>query len=275
MTGRVDVGKRKTLKQWAGYCLTGDVSKEMVMFFCGSGANGKGTFIETLQWVLGSYFHLATKDLFMESKYGTHTEELAALAGKRMVAADEVPTASKWNESLLKSVSGGGTMTLRHLYGRVFSVPIQFKVTIIGNEKPSFQGEVNEALKRRLNLVWFENVAKPRDPMLKAALRAEGPGVLRWMINGLLDLAKEPGGTTFHSRQRAGVDRRVLQRERSFSGNGWPKGSRPRAAATHRHRRFSRIGMLGATVGALPVSTKHPESSRTRWCAGVSVGTKP
>jgi putative DNA primase/helicase len=196
-TGKVDKGMRTTLKQWAGYCLTGDVTQEMVAFLHGGGSNGKGTYIETLQAALGSYFYLATKDLFMEGKYGTHTEEIAVLAGKRMVAADEVPTNAKWNESLLKAVSGGGVMTTRHLYGRVFSFPIRFKVTIIGNDKPTFQGAINEALKRRLHLVEFLNTAKPRDPAVKAAVILEAPGVLRWMINGLLDLLKEPGGKLF------------------------------------------------------------------------------
>jgi putative DNA primase/helicase len=187
-TGLVDLGMRRTLQQWAGYCLTGDVSKEVVMFFHGSGANGKGTFIETLQSVMGSYFYMATKDLFMQGKYGPHTEEIAALAGKRMVVADEVPTDARWNESLLKAVSGGGSMTTRHLYKQVFTFPIQFKVTIVGNEKPSFQGAINEALKRRLHMAQFRMTAKPRDTTLKATLAAEGAGVLRWAINGYLDV---------------------------------------------------------------------------------------
>lgn len=196
-TGKVDGGMLRTLKQWAGYNLTGDVTQEMVAFLHGGGSNGKGTYIETLQAVLGSYFYMADKDLFMEGKFKTHTEEIAALAGKRMVAADEVPTNAKWNESLLKGVSGGGVMTTRHLYGRMFSFPIRFKVTVIGNEKPTFQGAINEALKRRLHLVEFRMTAKPRDPALKGVLAAEAPGVLRWMINGLLDMQKEPGGKLF------------------------------------------------------------------------------
>jgi putative DNA primase/helicase len=114
-----------------------------------------------------------------------------------MVAADEVPTNAKWNESLLKAVSGGGVMQSRHLYGRVFEFLVRFKVTIIGNEKPTFQGAINEALKRRLHLVEFRMTAAPRDPALKGVLAAEAPGVLRWMINGLVDMLKEPGGKLF------------------------------------------------------------------------------
>jgi putative DNA primase/helicase len=197
-TGKVDVGMRRMLRQWAGYNLTGDVSKEAVMFHHGGGANGKGTFIETLQAAIGSYFYMADKDLFVENKqHGPHTEEIAALAGKRMVVADEVPTSSRWNESLLKAVSGGGTMSTRHLYGRVFAFAIKFKVTIIGNEKPSFQGAINEALRRRLHLAEFRMTAKPIDDTLKKTLAAEAPGVLRWMLNGLGDMLGSPGGKLF------------------------------------------------------------------------------
>lgn len=196
-TKKVDLGLLKSLKQWLGYCLCGDVAKEMVFFLHGEGKNGKGTVIETVQWIMGDYFHMATKDLFMETKFGTHTEETAALAGKRMVAADEVPTNARWNESLLKAVSGGGTMSSRHLFARVFTFPIKFKVTIVGNAKPSFQGEINDALKRRLHLAGFINKADPVDDTLKAVLRSEAPGVLRWMLNGLVDMLSGPGGKLF------------------------------------------------------------------------------
>jgi len=196
-TGLVDGGMVRMLKQWSGYNLTGDVSKEAVMFLHGGGANGKGTYIETMNAVMGSYFYMADKDLFMAGQHKTHTEEIAALAGKRMVAADEVPTSSRWNESLLKGVSGGGVMTTRHLYGRMFSFPIRFKVTISGNEKPAFQGAINEALKRRLHLAEFRMTARPIDDTLKKTLAAEAPGVLRWMLNGLADMLSSPGGRLF------------------------------------------------------------------------------
>jgi putative DNA primase/helicase len=196
-SGKVDRGMVRTLKQWAGYCLTGDVAQEMVMFFHGGGANGKGTFIETMQRVMGSYFYLATKDLFMETKHGPHEEEIAVLAGRRMVAADEVPVSARWNESLLKAVSGGGMMTARHLYGRVFEFPIKFKVTISGNSKPRLQGTVNEAMERRLHMAAFRMTAKPKDPAVKKAVMAEAAGVLRWALNGLADMLGSPGGGLF------------------------------------------------------------------------------
>ena len=197
VTGKVDRGMVKSLKQWAGHNLTGDVSKEKVFFLHGGGGNGKGTFVETLQAVLADYFYLAPKDLFMETKHGPHTEETARLAKVRMVAADEVPVTSKWNESFLKACSGGGTMTTRHLYGRVFTFPIKFKVTISGNNKPEFQGTVNDAIRRRMHLVGFLNKANPQSDTLKAELRAEAAGVLRWMINGLVDMQSAPGGRLF------------------------------------------------------------------------------
>jgi putative DNA primase/helicase len=79
----------------------------------------------------------------------------------------------------------------------MFSFQPRFKVTIIGNDKPTFQGAINDALKRRLRMVEFANTARPIDPGLKSALASEAPGVLRWMINGLLDMLSEPGGKLF------------------------------------------------------------------------------
>ena len=36
------------LQRFAGYCLTGDVSQEMLAFLYGEGGTGKGTFISTI-----------------------------------------------------------------------------------------------------------------------------------------------------------------------------------------------------------------------------------
>jgi putative DNA primase/helicase len=88
-------------------------------------------------------------------------------------------------------------MTARHLFGRMFTFRIRFKVTISGNNKPMFQGAINEALKRRLCMAGFVQVANPQSDTLKRELASEGAGILRWALNGLQDMLGSPGGKLF------------------------------------------------------------------------------
>ena len=67
-----------------------------------------------------------------------------------------------------------------------------FKLVIAGNHKPGLRG-VDEAIRRRFHLVPFTvTIPKPkRDQDLPDKLRAEWPGILRWMIDGCLAWQRE------------------------------------------------------------------------------------
>src|SRR5260370_19920523 len=55
-----------------------------------------------------------------------------------------------------------------------------------GNYKPDLQN-VDEALRRRFNIIPFTRKPEKPDKELEVKLRVERPGILRWMIDGCLD----------------------------------------------------------------------------------------
>jgi P4 family phage/plasmid primase-like protien len=78
-------------------------------------------------------------------------------------------------------------ITARFMRQDFFTYAPQFKPLLLGNHRPSLHG-VDEATRRRLHLIPF-NVTIPaeeRDKALPAKLRAEYPGILRWMLDGCL-----------------------------------------------------------------------------------------
>jgi putative DNA primase/helicase len=67
-----------------------------------------------------------------------------------------------------------------------FTFKPQFKITIVGNYKPALQN-VDDALRRRFNIIPFTRKPDKPDRELESKLRAEWPEILRWMIEGCID----------------------------------------------------------------------------------------
>jgi putative DNA primase/helicase len=175
------------LQRVAGYSLTGETTEHALFFGYGTGANGKGTFLNALTGIMGDYAAVATMETFTASQTERHPTDLAMLRGARLVTAQETEVGRRWAESRIKALTGGDPITARFMRQDFFTFLPQFKLVIAGNHKPGLRN-VDEAMRRRLNLIPF-NVTIPkneRDPDLAAKLKAEWPGILQWMIDGCL-----------------------------------------------------------------------------------------
>lgn len=189
----------------AGYSLTGDTS-EQVLFFCyGTGANGKSTFIETVRALLGEYAQQSEFTTFLSRQGETVRNDIARMAGVRFVAAIEAGEGRRLNEPLVKTLTGGDTVTARFLFKDFFEFRPQFKLWLVANHKPIIRGTDN-AIWRRIRLIPF-TVTIPeaeRDPKLPAKLRAELPGILAWAVRGCLEWQR--GGLGTPTEVRAATD---------------------------------------------------------------------
>ncbi len=175
------------LQRAAGYGLCGDPREDIILFGHGSGLNGKSVFVDTLGWVLGDYHTAAPSEVFTASNTDKHPTELARLRAARLVTSSEIEPGKRWAESRIKSLTGGDVIVARFLHRDFFEYRPQFTLLIIGNSKPSLRS-VDVAIRRRLLLIPFSQTipASERDNGLRAKLRAEAGGILRWMIEGCL-----------------------------------------------------------------------------------------
>jgi putative DNA primase/helicase len=175
------------LQRMAGYALTGSTAEHALFFGHGTGANGKSVLTNTLLAILGDYATTAPSEVFLAAKHERHPTELADLRGARLVVASEIDHGRRWNEARIKSLTGGDPVKARLMRQDFFEFRPQFKLLVVGNNRPSLRG-VDEAMRRRLHLLPF-TVTIPRaarDPQLPDKLRAEGPAILRWAIDGCL-----------------------------------------------------------------------------------------
>jgi putative DNA primase/helicase len=172
------------LQRVAGYSLTGEVSEHALFFIYGAGGNGKGVFINTLTGIFGDYVTVSSMETFAASKSDRHPTDLAMLRGARLVTAQETEEGRAWNETRIKALTGD-PITARFMRQDFFTFNPTFKLIIAGNHKPSLRS-IDDANRRRFNIIPFINKPTVVDKQLPEKLKAEWPGILRWCIDGCL-----------------------------------------------------------------------------------------
>ena len=176
------------LQRAAGYSLTGDTSEHALFLFHGTGANGKTTFLEALGDFMGDYAMTAEFSSFIVSRGTGVRNDLARLAGARIVTAVESAVNRRLAEEVIKQITGGDTITARFLYSEHFEFRPQFKLFLATNHKPRISG-TDVAIWRRIYLVPFAVMIpnEEQDKTLPAKLRGESSGILRWALEGLAE----------------------------------------------------------------------------------------
>ena len=182
-----DAEVRDFIRRAVGYSLTGSVAEQKLFFLYGSGRNGKSVFLEILEALAGEY-STPTRMETLTINRGAIPNDIAALAGARVVTVSETAEGARLNESLVKDLTGGDAISARFLRQEFFTFKPQFKLWIRGNHKPQIRGS-DDGIWRRLMLVPF-TVQIPLDEVdhdLPAKLRAELPGILNWAVQGCLE----------------------------------------------------------------------------------------
>ncbi|MFI5395315.1 MAG: phage/plasmid primase, P4 family [Candidatus Binatia bacterium] len=179
------------LQRAVGYALTGDVSEQCFFILHGTGANGKSTFIETIRAMMGDYARQADFETLLVRRYNGPREDIARLQGARFVSAIEAEEGRYFAESVIKQLTGGDTISARHLYQGTFEFPPTFKVCLAANHKPVIRG-TDHAIWRRIHLVPFTVTIpnKEQDKELKTKLKGERGGILAWAMRGCVQWQK-------------------------------------------------------------------------------------
>jgi len=179
----------------AGYSITGLTTEEVFFFPFGPSATGKSTFLRAISGALGDYAAVADFETFLEHNRNGASNDIARLAGKRLVLSVEVSDGAKFAEGLVQQVTGGDRITARHLYAEFFEFVPAFKLWLASNNRPKVRDD-NGALWRRIVQIPFtEHIPEDeRDSGLKTALcdpDIAGQTILAWLVQGCLKWQKE------------------------------------------------------------------------------------
>lgn len=185
--------RRRYLRQWLGYCLTGDMGEQIFHIWWGpTAANGKSTVGNAAREAAGDYGDITNVETFLDEgmkKRGDQaTPDIVRLPGVRFLTSGEPGAGSKFNEPLINSVTGGDPMLARDNFRSFFRFTPSFKWTVWCNKKPDIVQGTEGIWRRAKVLLWESHLEEhQKDRGLPERLKREYAGILAWMVRGTID----------------------------------------------------------------------------------------
>ncbi len=117
--------------------------------------NGKGLIDDLLLIALGNYAIKANTSIFFETSKQSSNPEKANLHKKRLVLYTEPPQRKKFENSIIKDLTGGGNFSARTLYEKETVKKLHATTICECNNKPKFAEEPTNGEIRRLIDIHF------------------------------------------------------------------------------------------------------------------------
>ncbi len=186
---------KEFLQRAVGYSITGDTSEEVLFFIHGPTASGKSTFIEAVKTALGDYTKTADFEAFLKRTFsGGARNDIARLAGSRIVISIEVDKGKRLAEGLIKMITGGDTVTSRFLYHEAFEFKPTFALWLVANDAPDVDPDDDAMWRRILRIPFEHSIPKEKqDKNVKKMLRdpEAGSAILAWVVDGCMKWQKD------------------------------------------------------------------------------------
>jgi putative DNA primase/helicase len=167
--------------------LSGDTTEQLVFCLLGSGKNGKSLFVNTLAEVAGEYACKIDSSVISMSRRGDGSgevsKELYRMKGSRFVYTGEFNKNTLLNEALIKTITDGGKVSCRPLYGASVEYQPTYTLWFSTNNAPELSG-FDEGIQRRFVLIPFDHYVAHPDKTLPQTLRDEASGILNWLAEG-------------------------------------------------------------------------------------------
>lgn len=172
-----------------GYSFTGSVDEQYLFILNGRGRNGKSVFSNVVSDVAGNYAKQMNVQTIVAKKNqsGSANSDIARLEGARIVTSSELNEGDRFDESLVKQLTGGDKILARFLYGSEFEYKPKFKIWMATNHLPIIRG-TDDGIWRRIKIIPF-NIQIPKekvDKKLEYKLKAEYTGILNWIVQGAI-----------------------------------------------------------------------------------------
>lgn len=150
--------------------LSGIQRREKFIIHTGSGGNGKSVIFDLLHIVFGEYSYSpdATIFSFHNDNPNTANPVIAGVKGKRLIDTGEPDAAKPFNVAGIKKMTGGDSLTGRHLHKELISFKPQGTFHICTNDIPKIDGPADGGIERRMEVHQYPSrFVSPNDKKLK------------------------------------------------------------------------------------------------------------
>lgn len=178
------------IQRLMGYACVGTVREAILPVFFGQGANGKTVLLETVQAVLGDYAATLPPRFLVQAGQGV--TDATVLLGTRLAVASETNDGERFDEAIVKRLTGGDTIRARYMRQDWFEFTPTHTLFLGTNHRPEVTAG-GTSFWRRVREVPFTHVVPEdaRDPELKDRLVTQhGPAILAWLIAGAAEYAR-------------------------------------------------------------------------------------
>ncbi len=184
-----------------GYAIAGLTLEHIFIVLHGRGRNGKGTFVEILNHILGPLSGSIQSEMLLTSRQPRSSAgpspDIIGLKGLRLAFASETDEGQRFSPAKVKLYTGGDQLVGRSPHDKY---EVRFKPThtlcLLTNHKPHAPGD-DFAFWERVHLVPFNLSFVAREPVQDNERRArqgvaqelmeEAPGILAWLVRGCLE----------------------------------------------------------------------------------------
>ena len=149
---------REYVLKYMASTLIGDINEQYMMFWLGSGRNGKSKLIELAQDSFGQYSTIFKMSFFSGKRIASSaaSPDLMTLEGKRFASIQEPNGDEEINVGVLKEIIGGDKQTGRKLYGEPTEFTPTAKFVIGTNILPKISA-IDDGTWRRIRVVTFNS----------------------------------------------------------------------------------------------------------------------
>lgn len=129
---------------------------ERFIIFNGEGRNGKGLINDLYLTGLGEYGYIANNAMLFEKRKTGCNPEISNLDKKRYVIFRELPQKCKFENSIVKELTGGGSICARGLYESNTTKELNLTCIVECNKRPIFAEEPQRADMERIIDILFK-----------------------------------------------------------------------------------------------------------------------
>ena len=186
---------QRYIQRAAGYAIQGEPTERALFFVYGPPGSAKSTLIDALGAALGDYHVSSGRETWLvQANTGGNRGDLVRLAGTRLVTATEFRRGDRFDEGLIKAISGGDAIVHAAKYESEVTIRPTFTLFFAANAAPIIRDD-DAGMWARMRRIPFDHAIplEKQDKSVKATLTQDAAArsaVLAWAVRGCLDWNK-------------------------------------------------------------------------------------